>query len=135
MVAEKEIKVSSDPKFLGEVIETIEVFLSGQGIKGSIQDDITISVSEIVTNAMVHGNGLDPSKKVSIRISVNQVKVNVLIRDEGAGFDPGRIPDPSAQENLMKTCGRGIYIVKALMDEVECDSNAQGTGVRLLKYL
>ena len=98
--------------------------------------DIGLAVQEAVTNAMCHGNLLDRTKKVAVRLELHDDRLAVEVDDEGAGFDPRVVPDPCAEENLMKPSGRGILLVKALMDEVEfLDRPGGGTRIRMTKYL
>ena len=98
--------------------------------------DIGLAVQEAVTNAMCHGNLLDRTKKVAVRLELHDDRLAVEVDDEGAGFDPTVVPDPCAEENLMKPSGRGILLVKALMDEVEfLDRPGGGTRIRMTKYL
>lgn len=81
--------------------------------------DIELALREAITNAVVHGNNHDPDKRVEVvcRFSLDG-EVSITIRDQGQGFDSGALPDPTAVENRLSTHGRGVYLMRALMDEV-----------------
>ena len=80
---------------------------------------IKLALEEALTNAVKHGNGGDPSKKITVRYAVNGNKAVIAIRDEGAGFDPDQLPDPTCPERVSLSCGRGVMLIRAYMDEVE----------------
>jgi serine/threonine-protein kinase RsbW len=86
---------------------------------GSAAIDIELALREALTNAVVHGNHQDPDRHVYVvfRCSTDG-EVSITIRDQGQGFDSRAIPDPTAPEELLSTHGRGIYLMRALMDEV-----------------
>jgi serine/threonine-protein kinase RsbW len=77
------------------------------------------SLLEAVENAIVHGNKFDDSKKVKIRLTVEDSIIEVLIEDEGNGFDPECIADPTCGDNLTKENGRGIFFIKNLCDDFQ----------------
>jgi serine/threonine-protein kinase RsbW len=96
-------------------------------------DDIAIALTEAVSNAMSHGNKNIKSKNVTIIIDQKPNYMEILVTDEGGGFDPENVDDPLLPENLLKESGRGIFILKSLMDSVEFSSNNKGTTTRLTK--
>lgn len=89
--------------------------------------NLQIASSEAIVNAIVHGNKEDPSKKVFTEISYNTSIISVMIKDEGEGFDVDKLPDPTSEENLFKESGRGIFIIRSLVDEFYCTSDSSGT--------
>ena len=94
--------------------------------------DIETAVREAVANAMVHGNGENPSKRVYVECRCyTDREVSITIRDEGAGFDTSAVPDPTTPESRLSEHGRGIYLMKTLMDEICFDES--GTVVHMRK--
>ena len=91
-----------------------------------------IACSEALINAIVHGNKEDESKHVYLSIEYNEVTLTCRIKDEGKGFDIDALPDPTSQENLLKESGRGIFIMKSLVDEFHCNSSPNGTEFILI---
>jgi serine/threonine-protein kinase RsbW len=80
--------------------------------------NIPLACDEAVTNAIVHGNRQDPNKKVNIQIYISHSRFRMRIRDEGEGFDVDALADPTAEENLLRTSGRGIFLMRNIMDSV-----------------
>jgi serine/threonine-protein kinase RsbW len=80
---------------------------------------VDLALREALANAVIHGNGLDNSKKVHVRCrSTRKGCLDLIVRDEGPGFDPDRVADPLTEEGLLSGHGRGVYLMKAMMDEV-----------------
>lgn len=99
------------------------------------QDDIFavhLALEEAFTNAIKHGNKMDAAKKVKIDYSVSLDKLEVSMMDEGEGFDPKAVPDPRYGENLYKTEGRGLLLMRSYMDVVEF--NERGNCVYIVRY-
>jgi serine/threonine-protein kinase RsbW len=92
---------------------------------------LRLSLEEALTNAIRHGNAQDVNKKVAIRYQVNREQVEVFVADEGRGFDPVSVPDPTTPEHLEIPSGRGIMLMRAYMNVVEY--NRVGNVVRLVK--
>ena len=90
-----------------------------------------IVLTELLVNAIIHGNGKDPMKKVVVGHKVNRKRVTVSILDEGKGFDPKNIPDPTLPENLERPCGRGLFIVRHYVESIMF--NDTGNRVTILK--
>ena len=80
---------------------------------------VRLALEEALVNAIKHGNRLDPAKNVRVQWCVDDVQVVIEIEDEGEGFDPGDVPDPTADENLERPCGRGIHLMRAFMTSIE----------------
>jgi serine/threonine-protein kinase RsbW len=89
-----------------------------------------VSVTEVLANAVLYGNGADPDKSVRVEVSLDPTRAELRVVDQGVGFDPGSVPDPTLPENLDRTGGRGLFLVRQLMDEVEY--NDRGNAVRLV---
>ena len=89
--------------------------------------NLQIACSEALINAIVHGNKEDESKFVHTGIELNEVRFTVKIKDEGDGFKIDELPDPTSNENILKEHGRGIFIIRSLVDEFNCNSSENGT--------
>jgi serine/threonine-protein kinase RsbW len=105
---------------------------------GFDEDDlmkIGMAVRESMVNAVVHGNRYNIHKKVRFSVSHHDERYTVRIADEGEGFDPESLPDPLAPENLMRTSGRGIFLIRSFMDEFDIRRGERGgMEVTLVKY-
>jgi serine/threonine-protein kinase RsbW len=83
--------------------------------------DLSLATREAVANAVHHGNGLDPGKSVVVRVLLEPEDLLVVVADEGTGFDPDALPDPLDPANILKPSGRGIFLMRKLMDDVTFD--------------
>ena len=97
---------------------------------------VGMAVRESMVNAVVHGNRYSEHKKVRFSLNSNGERFTIRIGDEGEGFDFESLPDPLAPENLMRTSGRGIFLIRSFMDEFEMRHlESGGTEVTLVKFL
>src|SRR5215467_12673360 len=96
---------------------------------------ISMAVREAAVNAVLHGNAYDPEKKVELEFERTPQDLVITIRDQGKGLDPSKIPDPLAPENLLKTSGRGIFLIRSFMDSVEINPSLTGTEIKLIKHV
>jgi serine/threonine-protein kinase RsbW len=96
---------------------------------------ISMAVREAMINAILHGNAYDPAKRVNLTFEQNGQELIVTVTDEGKGFVPDEVPDPLAPENLLKQSGRGIFLMRAFMDEVRFRKLNPGTEITLIKRL
>jgi serine/threonine-protein kinase RsbW len=114
-------------------ITQLEALIEDIADKHNVSEDtfanMMTCLNEVLTNAIVHGNKLDPDKKVIVNAEVDAKRIVWTITDEGDGFDYTNLPDPTAEENLEKETGRGVFIVKHLTDQ--CIFNASGNEVEL----
>jgi serine/threonine-protein kinase RsbW len=109
-------------------------FLRNCGVSEELSFGIEMAVRESVTNAMVHGNQEDESKSVEVIFNCHDNELEIEVRDQGEGFDPANVPDPTNAENLLKTSGRGIFLMRTFMDEIEWRNRPEGgTAVRMTK--
>ena len=130
-------------RFLDSTLESVdsaeELALSVAQRAGFDEDDlmkIGMAVRESMVNAVVHGNRYNAHKKVRFSVTHNSDRYTVRISDEGEGFNFETIPDPLAPENIMRTSGRGIFLIRSFMDEFEMRHlEPGGTEVTLVKYL
>jgi serine/threonine-protein kinase RsbW len=124
---------------LDSVDEAEELVVHMAEKAGFEEDDlhkIAMSVRESMVNAVVHGNRYNAHKKVHVKVSSAPGRLEIKIVDQGEGFDLTEIPDPLAEENLLRNSGRGIFLMKAFMDEVQVRrTEPLGTEVTLVKYL
>ena len=96
---------------------------------------ISMAVREAAVNAVLHGNAYDPTKKVTLAFERTAHDLVIVIRDQGKGLDASRIPDPLAPDNLLKTSGRGIFLIRSFMDVVEIHPSQTGTELRMIKHV
>ena len=116
-----------------------EAVLRVAGEIGFPEDDlhqIGMAVRESMVNAVVHGNRYNARKKVHLSVSRSAERLTIVIGDEGEGFDMNSLPDPLAEENLLKQSGRGLLLIQAFVDEFQMRRRQpSGTEVRMVKYL
>ena len=117
-------------------IKDVEAMMLAANKEFGLNDDdygkAMIAVTELVMNAIVHGNKEDTSKSVIVTVEIEGSEMKVVIEDEGEGFIINDIPDPTEIENLLDAHGRGVYIAKALVDNLECKQSGRGCEFTLL---
>ncbi|MCX7408205.1 MAG: ATP-binding protein [Planctomycetales bacterium] len=126
-----EVVIPSDTEAGQAVQERIVSRL--ESLEYSVRDvfGVRLALEEALVNAIKHGNGLDPDKTVRVNCLIEDDLLRVEIEDQGPGFNMGEVPDPTAEENLERPCGRGIMLIKSFMTNVEY--NAKGNRVVLEK--
>ena len=127
------IKIPSDLKEVKKVSAEILDFLKACKLFKNELLDIKLCLEEALINAIKHGNRLDKSLKVKIDYNLGDDTFKVTITDEGEGFDYKHIPDPTLEENLQELKGRGIFLIRRLMDEVQF--NERGNSITMVKFL
>jgi serine/threonine-protein kinase RsbW len=127
----RDVVIASDAAEARRIQEEIEQAL--QAGRASDRDlfSIKLALEEAIVNAIKHGNQLDRSKKVQISYRVSPERFEITITDEGFGFDPADVPDPTAVENLERPCGRGLMLMRHYMSEVAY--NARGNSVTMAR--
>lgn len=127
MVIEQKTKLSLKdiPGLVEDILEKMEAL----GIYEDIPMELRLALEEALTNAVKHGNKLDPEKSVSVRAETFPGSVQIEVEDEGAGFDHGKVPMPTDDENIWKTSGRGVFLIRHFMDKAEYSE-----GGRKLKF-
>lgn len=93
---------------------------------------LKLALEEAISNAIRHGNKGNPHKHVRVKYRITAQRVDVMVEDEGGGFDPATLPDPTADKNLECTCGRGVLLMRAYMNNVVF--NPAGNSVTLTKF-
>src|SRR3954469_515297 len=88
---------------------------------------ISMAVREATVNAVLHGNAYDPDKKVELEFERTENDLVITIRDQGKGLDENKIPNPLEPDNLLKTSGRGIFLIRSFMDDVQITPSQSGT--------
>jgi serine/threonine-protein kinase RsbW len=105
---------------------------------GFDEDDcgrVSLAVREATVNAVLHGNRSDPAKRVTVCFESTPESLTIAVRDQGSGLDPATLPDPLAPENLLKQSGRGIFLIRAFMDEVRILALSPGTEIIMTKFV
>ena len=112
------LKLASKPGSIAKVQPFVEKIVSRYKVSPNKKHSILISLTEAVTNAIIHGNRKDESKTVQVRLNKRKDHLSFRISDEGAGFDYKNLPDPTAPENICKCGGRGVFLMHELSDQV-----------------
>lgn len=127
-----DLKMRSEIEAISPLVDRLMRLIGIFRCKAGVENDIEIALREALANAVVHGNRQDARKKVHISCAIHASGVlSIVIKDEGCGFDPAKVPDPTAIENIARQSGRGIHLMKAFMDDVRFEQG--GTQVRLHK--
>ena len=111
-----------------------EACLRYVGFDETICEHMTLAIREAAANAIKHGNKQSPDKTAQVVFDIGEEFITIEIHDEGEGFVPEDVPDPLAPENILKGAGRGIFLMRQLMDEVDFSFDG-GTHVRLRKRI
>ncbi len=107
--------------------------VAGFGDEGRL--DVGLAVREGAINAMKHGNRLDPEISVQLRFALSDKEIRITITDQGEGFVPEETPDPTTSENLWRSSGRGLLLIRSLVDEVSFKRKKTGMELTLAKKL
>lgn len=119
-------------------VETVETKATEYAEKAGFDEDTASQISmvsrEAAVNAVLHGNKKDPAKHVRATFKLTPETLTIQIADEGEGFDPAAIPDPLSPEGLLKPSGRGVFLMRAIMDEVNFRQLSPGAEITLVKH-
>ena len=115
---ELERSLRSEVTAISPFVDKIMLLLRKCGCVPEGVSDVETALREALANAIIHGNHEDPRKHVRVRCRCNPDEVSIAVKDEGQGFDIDKVADPTAPENIGSVHGRGIYLMKAFMDEV-----------------
>jgi serine/threonine-protein kinase RsbW len=124
--------VRSDPNLIPEVDEFVFDNIKSLNFDEGVLSNLSLALSEALSNAMVHGNKLDPKKDVIICLKFSDDELVISIKDEGNGFDPDSVPDPTKPENILKDSGRGIHIMRSFIEKVKYNFSSTGTELRFI---
>lgn len=126
---ERTITIPSKLEQISLIEKVIDEISEQLTITPDVYGKILIATIEGVNNAIVHGNKLDQKKNVTITFKVNEKEIFIKISDQGPGFDPNSIPDPTVPENIENISGRGVFLMKKLSDSIKFENN--GSTVEL----
>lgn len=119
-------------------VEAVEAKVAEYAQKAGFDEDTTSQMAmvsrEAAANAVLHGNKRDPKKHVKARFTLTPESLSIQIADEGSGFNPSDVPDPLSPEGLLRPSGRGIFLMRAIMDEVNFRELSPGTEITLVKH-
>jgi len=121
--------LQSDPQQVTKVehyLENISKLLNLDEIQFN---KLLVAATEAVNNGIIHGNNRNPKKKVTLTCEYLNDTLIVTVEDEGAGINPAALPDPLSEENLLRENGRGIFLMRSLMDEVGFARTSHGAAV------
>ena len=125
----KKIRIESSIENLTIVENAIDEVTNLIGISQDNYGKVLVSTMEAVNNAIVHGNKSNPEKIVEIELSSNDEQLYITVTDDGSGFSPESVPDPTTPENIEALNGRGIYLMSHLADNIEF--NDKGNSVKM----
>ncbi len=123
------LTLPSDPNNVAKVEPFVDEVALRYGLSSDLHGSILISLTEAVTNAILHGNSGDRSKSVNISLRRQKDALSIRVSDEGPGFDPCDVPDPTAADCLEKCGGRGLYLMRELSDD--CRFTRGGSTVEM----
>jgi len=127
--------LSSTMESVSEVEAAADELASEAGLDEDARFHITMAVHEAAINAVLHGNEYNPALHIDVSMENTGTDLIFVIADQGHGFDSRHVPDPSAPENLLRGTGRGIFLIRSLMDEVHFRKLHPGTELTLMKHL
>jgi len=126
-----EFEMRSERAAVPATVERILHAVQAVGLPSDRIHDLAVAVSEALSNAAIHGNGLDPRKNVSVALTVLPgERAEIEVKDQGHGFDVARLADPTDPEQILATGGRGVFLMRRLVDRV--DYLEGGSRVRLI---
>jgi len=122
-----------------ESVAEVEAIAEKAAMQAGLDEDtsfhVTMAVREAAVNAVLHGNEYDPSKHITFSYENTGKSLVFVLCDEGRGVDPATLPDPRDPENLLRGTGRGIFLIRSFMDEVNFRQLHPGTELTLVKHL
>ncbi len=117
----------SDPELLPQIEDFVFKSLIGVALTDKQKNNLSLSIAEAASNAIIHGNNADIDKLVEVIVKRYSDKVEIIFKDQGEGFDLKDIPDPTLPENILNDSGRGIYIMRNFLDDVKFNFTPTGT--------
>ncbi len=127
------IIVPSETKSIRMVSSKLLDALAPYGVSEDTLFDIRLCTEEAIRNAIVHGNLSDKHLLTTVSYWIEDGKIFIEVEDEGVGFDRGNLPDPTADDNILKGSGRGVYLIEKLMDSAKF--NESGNKITMIKKI
>jgi serine/threonine-protein kinase RsbW len=128
------LTLNSTLESVDKVEQIAQDFAERAGFDEDTVPNIVMAVREAAVNAVLHGNAYDPAKRIAVSFEANSDSLVIRVADQGPGLDPGNLPDPLAPENILRGSGRGIFLIRAFMDEVHFRQLHPGTELTLIKH-
>ena len=122
----------TNKKTIGKVEALINSFREKIDLEDEKFYNILIAVTEAVNNAIIHGNQNDPDKSITVKINITEYEISLTVIDNGEGFNPDEIEDPRKPENLLKTNGRGVFLIKSLSHKMTYNKTSYGNELTML---
>ena len=120
---------------VNRVEQTAELVAQKAGFDDDEVFRVSMAAREAAVNAVLHGNAYSPDKRITASFETTPKSLVIRIADQGPGLDPATLPDPLAPDNLLRGSGRGIFLIRSFMDEVEFRMLNPGTELTLIKHL
>ena len=127
------MKIPSDISYIRKISAEMEEFLRSRKVNDSAIFDIRLCVEEVVKNAIIHGNKGNRELPVNISYALKGNEFSIEVEDQGEGFKPEKVPDPTKGENLYREGGRGVFLIHKLMDKIEY--NDRGNKIFMVKFI
>ena len=124
------LELPSNSASVPAVERYFEELFEARSLSEELHGNVAVSISEAVNNAIHHGNQGDIAKTVVVNVDLSEEDLKIEVIDQGPGFEPDSLPDPTAPENLEKETGRGIFIIKNLSDELEFEDEGRKMCMR-----
>ena len=125
-----ECSLPSEVTAISPFVDKLMLLLRNCGCVPEGVSDVEIALREALANAIIHGNHEDRRKHVHVTCRCEPDEVSIAVKDEGKGFDINNVPDPTAPENIVSVHGRGIHVIRALMDEVRFEEGGAVVHMR-----
>ncbi len=125
------LRVPTDLDVVEEAVDLIARHCVASGVAPrAARFQVRVALCEALANAIVYGNKLDPTKRVDVSVHVDDTVVRVCVEDQGDGFDPTVVPDPTSPDRIEAVDGRGLFLIRQLADEVY--HNDQGNSICMI---
>ncbi|MDX2127448.1 MAG: ATP-binding protein [Chloroherpetonaceae bacterium] len=126
-----ELKLESNPQEVHRVEALIKQISAEHHFSQAFLYDVMLLVTEATNNAILHGNKCNPTKNAFLKCLIKDDELFIEVKDEGSGFDPNNLPDPLAEENLLKPSGRGVFLMRQFSQEVNYSFSESGTTLKI----